>query len=761
MKKFIYNLLIFLPLFGFTQTSILNEDFSSDSDMTKSDSAGGAGAFFSDGSKDYYGIYSDTEANRDFDANGTGSTPSVANYSGYSGEYLVAEDVDGEGTISDPAFITWGPFNTATHTSLLFSLKIGASGAKFDSTDYVKLSYSTDNSNWTDVLGFENDGATYNTYMYQDTNLDGTGNGTQITTTLANFTHAIAEPDTSTLYVRLSVRVEAGDEEIAIDDLKVDGYNGLIWKTIPGSSAWETGSNWTSGSEPSSSDQVYLIGSSINPIISDGSLAEAQGLTILNGGSLVISKDGQLTVPGEILVDGSSQLIIESDSDESGSLIAKQASTPTITYKNYIYSAQWKLIGLPVSGEVVDDVDDNLLTSGSKTAIGFYDNDKSGGAGWDGFNTGSTDTSELINTRGYEIRRASSDGTVSFTGTMLNSDLTNVAITTENSPGNSWNLVGNPFPSYLRMTDDSGDTTNNFLKVNASAIDDTAEAIYGWDGTSYDIYDHDDDASGRPDLIAPGTGFFIYAASDTNVSFTEAMQVHSGGIGFHGSVVQGSQKTRKANVTIKMEDEFLSKKLRVLFNDKSSDGLDRGGDIRAFPFGESHIYMQLLEGYKDVDFAKQSLPYNKISETTIPLGIETPGGKMVLNFMENTLPEYIDMYLEDTKENTFKKINDGFEINFDEAYEGLGRFYLHFTDQLIPELPTDDNLRIYKGSDSDVMVMGAVGKNYSAKVYDYSGRLIKEVNFNHKTKINDLDSKMKILRIESEEGLTIKKFKLN
>ena len=57
MKKFIYNLLIFLPLFGFTQTSILNEDFSSDSDMTKSDSAGGAGAFFSDGSKDYYGIY--------------------------------------------------------------------------------------------------------------------------------------------------------------------------------------------------------------------------------------------------------------------------------------------------------------------------------------------------------------------------------------------------------------------------------------------------------------------------------------------------------------------------------------------------------------------------------------------------------------------------------------------------------------------------------------------------------------------------------
>ena len=239
------------------------------------------------------------------------------------------------------------------------------------------------------------------------------------------------------------------------------------------------------------------------------------------------------------------------------------------------------------------------------------------------------------------------------------------------------------------------------------------------------------------------------------------MQVHNGSIGFHGSLANGSENQRSAKVTIRMNDEFLSKNLRILFNDKSSIGLDRGGDIRAFPFGESHIYMQLLEGYQNIDFAKQSLPFNKMGETTIPIGIETPGSNMVLHFVDNTLPDYIDMYLEDTEENTFKKITDGFEINFDEAYEGLGRFYLHFTDQLIPELPTDDNLRIYKGSDSDVMVMGSVGKNYSAKVYDYSGRLIKEVNFNHKTKINDLDSKMKILRIESEEGLTIKKFKLN
>ena len=57
--------------------------------------------------------------------------------------------------------------------------------------------------------------------------------------------------------------------------------------------------------------------------------------------------------------------------------------------------------------------------------------------------------------------------------------------------------------------------------------------------------------------------------------------------------------------------------------------------------------------------------------------------------------------------------------------------------------------------------MGSPTETYKAKIYDYSGRLVKEVNFRHKTNVNELDSKMKILRIESEEGLTIKKFKLN
>ena len=55
-------------------------------------------------------------------------------------------------------------------------------------------------------------------------------------------------------------------------------------------------------------------------------------------------------------------------------------------------------------------------------------------------------------------------------------------------------------------------------------------AVYAWDGSNYDTYNQSDGDS--QDKMAPGDGFFVYASSDTNVSFTEAMQEHDGGMGF-------------------------------------------------------------------------------------------------------------------------------------------------------------------------------------------------------------------------------------
>ena len=525
-------------------------------------------------------------------------------------------------------------------------------------------------------------------------------------------------------------------------------FNAFSQITSSQNGNWSATSTWVGGSVPGASDAVVIAHN-----VTCASTQSAASITVNSSKTLTVSKDGQLTVAGA--VNNSGTVIVVSDENESGSLIATSASSFTLSYDLFIPATQWKLVGIPVSGVTIGDIDDNLATNGSKVGVGYYDSES---GAWSVYASSSTGTS-LSQTKGYEMIHSSGD-VVRFSGSLRSGSRSTVA-----TYANKWTLLGNPYPSYLRLTDDaSGASGSNYFlnSTHLGYLKNTHQALYGWDGSAYDTYSND---AGSLDLLMPGDGFFVYGNDEETFSFTESMQVHDGGIGFRGSAVKGatvdSQK-RSASVKFLMSDEFgTNKYLTVKFGDDYSLGLDPGADLGAFAYGDSHIYTQLVEGYSNIDFTVQALPFEKLNDIVISIGIESPVGIMKLNFKDYTFPDYIDMYLEDTKENTFKKITDGFEINFDEAYEGLGRFYLHFTDEIIPELPTDDNLRIYKGSDSDVMVMGAVGKNYSAKVYDYSGRLIKEVNFNHKTKINDLDSKMKILRIESEEGLTIKKFKLN
>ena len=514
---------------------------------------------------------------------------------------------------------------------------------------------------------------------------------------------------------------------------------------------WSATTTWAGGSVPGASDAVVIAHD-----VSCASTQSASTLTVNNGKTLTLTKDGALTVASTVTNNGT--IVVTGAENESGSLIATDADSFNLTYNLYIPASEWKLVGIPVSGLTVNDIDDNLATNGSKVGIGFYDSET---ASWSVFLSSQTAAS-ISQTRGYEMIHATGD-VVAFTGALRTSNRSTIA-----TYANKWALLGNPYPSYLRLSDDATDAsgTNYFLNAtHLSYLKNTHQNVWGWDGSAYDSYSNSNASGGSLDHIAPGDAFWVYGNDEETFTIRETMQVHQGGQGFRNSSAQGStddsKPSRLALVKFSVFDENSKRYLSVVFGDDFSIGLDPGEDIGGFRAGDSHIYTQLMDGYNNVDFAIQALPYEKISDITIPLGIETEIGKIRLEFNKNTLPEYIDMYLEDTQENTFKKITDGFEINFDEAYEGLGRFYLHFTDQLIPELPTDDNLRIYKGSDADVMVMGAVGKNYSAKVYDYSGRLIKETNFNHKTKINDLDSKMKILRIESEEGLTIKKFKLN
>ena len=142
------------------------------------------------------------------------------------------------------------------------------------------------------------------------------------------------------------------------------------------------------------------------------------------------------------------------------------------------------MISVPVTGETISDViaNNNLRTgSGSfsgDSAIGYYDNATSGAYVY--YNTDGSDSETITNGKGYLISPTAGETTVTFTGnlpipgTTGDSGQVQVPVSRNSSiSGNLgwWNLVGNPYTSYLNLNDAAdSDTDDNFLEYNTGNL---------------------------------------------------------------------------------------------------------------------------------------------------------------------------------------------------------------------------------------------------------------------------------------------------
>ena len=116
-----------------------------------------------------------------------------------------------------------------------------------------------------------------------------------------------------------------------------------------------------------------------------------------------------------------------------------------------------------------------------------------------------------------------SGSTLSFEGSVATVPQTQAITDNTASGGDFWNLVSNPYPSYLNLNDKS-DATNNFVSENGVSV-------YGWKSGStgaYTVYNQISPTPSTAQYIAPGQGFFVSAESVSSVSFTKAMQTTSG-----------------------------------------------------------------------------------------------------------------------------------------------------------------------------------------------------------------------------------------
>ena len=409
-------------------------------------------------------------------------------------------------------------------------------------------------------------------------------------------------------------------------------------------------------------------------------ISVGQNLTVISGGSITISKDSYVFVSGDF-TNIAGTVTLNSDSDEFSSLLLSGAASGDITYNRYVNivgDGEWDLIGAPVSGMAFSSLitDINIATNGSFYAVGSYDNTTDT---WTNATTATT--GNLVLGQGYQMA-TTSGGTLSFTGAIADGDQT-VTITNsdaENSgAGRRWNLIANPFASYLNGNS-IADGINNFLTVNTAAIDDNFEAIYGWkaDGTGYEIYNHSFNSNSAV-YIAPGQGFFVAALSDgkgDDIHFTQAMQTVTGVDDFVAARSSASYELvlDMYSDAIKVDDT------KFYFKEGLTLGLDPGYDAGSFN-QSSGFSSRLLEQDNGIGMGINAMPTDAMSNAIVPLTINQEVGiALKIQIASSTIPEDINVYLEDTVENTFTLLtNEGFELTAQKTLSGVGRFFIHYT----------------------------------------------------------------------------------
>ncbi|OZV69332.1 Kelch repeat-containing protein [Winogradskyella aurantia] len=492
---------------------------------------------------------------------------------------------------------------------------------------------------------------------------------------------------------------------------------------------------------------------------------EVNNLNIRPGTSVIVEAGKAITTNGDI--DATGTLELQSTSSSYASLIANSAVNGDVIYKRHVNStaAQGEsgsndLIAAPLSGQPFNEFlsnNTNIVSNNSNTLYLFGPFNKTDGS-YDIYT--STETATLDAGTGY--RAASIDGgTFTFSGT-VNTGSVAVPITNSGPAFQVWNLIGNPYPSYINLLD--------FLTANNAVFAENSAGVYGYDGDASDgwvvwnlAYAQDPTNSGA--LIAPGQGFFVATDLGGNVNFEPSMRVKGASDDF---IANRNSSASSSYLKLDLNQNDKSYHTDFYFNPNASLGLDKGYDAQVWggnapSFG---LFSYLVEEDTGLPMAIQSVGETDYSDIQIPLGVNANVGEQLsISIAENTLPSTVEVYLEDHVMQTTVLLNDSdYVLTPSTAVNVPGRYFLSFEDSALSSGTTVlERLKVFSDTQNQsIVISGLITEPTTAKLYDVQGRLVISTTLSlnkalHNIATHELDKGVYIINIENGSEKMTKK----
>ena len=401
-------------------------------------------------------------------------------------------------------------------------------------------------------------------------------------------------------------------------DIYVDTF--VVTYTIPTPVTYTFTGTW-SPSDPNGTSTINddIIVASGDAVIS--STTAIKTVTVNPGASITVNTGTTLTVDDT--------MTLESVSDSYSSVINDGTITGNVKYERYVNanSGGNDLISPPLSGETwasflasdtnAADLLDNGLTSPTTYAFAPFNKPSNVYVNY-------TDATAATLESGTGYRAATDLGTtLTFTGSVLATAVT-VNITDDGANHPDWNLVGNPYPSYLNMFDflnhEVGSTGSGVY--NYQLLEDLS-GIYGYDGDAsggWNVTTLSDASDGR--LMAPGQGFLV-AANDAQVAgYNLTFDTNMRRTGSSDDFIAGRDanpaltyfKLNASNATNNYSTRFY-------FNEEASQGADHGYDGKVWGTPPNFaLYSHLVQENEGLAMALQALHPSDMMDVRYSVG---------------------------------------------------------------------------------------------------------------------------------------------
>ena len=526
----------------------------------------------------------------------------------------------------------------------------------------------------------------------------------------------------------------------------IDNYS-IVCTSCASPTATYNGSSWDSGSPIGTTD------TDIDVIITSGNVtfsgtSSFKSLTINAGASATLPTGNSITTVDGTVLNAGASLIAEGTSTVTGDVTYNR----TIDYVATDNLKGWYLMASPVahnsfSVDTFTAANDIATSdSNSNVAIATYGTSSDN---WSYFLAGAT--RNFLPGKGYSIKKATTTGTVSFTGTLHTED-TGVDIALS-SGGNRYNLLGNPYTSYIN--------SGTFL---ANAALSETQTIWVYDQTLSTNGSYVVKTLAENFILAPGQGFFVKAnAAGGSVNFAETNQIHTS---------DTFQRTSITEVKIQLSVNDAIQYAKLYYLNTTTTGFDVGyeGEVFGGTTDEFSIYTQLLTDNVGKKYQVQSLPNSEYETMIVPLGVKAAVNKEIIISAEAlNLPAGVNVFLEDKQTDTFTRLdeaNSNYKITLIEDLDGIGRFYLHTTSSdLSTNNVKQDHISIYKTNNFTLRIVGLSKGTANIKLYNILGKEMMRAAFTSQAVkeiyLPKLAAGIYIVQLKTAAGTSNKKIILN